>query len=288
MSKTIIQSILFKSNLKGLRIHKLNNDNIRFFEIPREIIKDIKDEKFINYSGVYFLISEDETSVYIGQTDNIHQRITEHNQTKDFSKILAFVSETNSFSRTFIDYIEWHYIDVVKKGDAWLLSNVQQRDKKPNVNDFEEPLLKSIISSIDDLLFFIGIEFNREVKTIKKQNIFKCKDSSAIYQDGKIIILKNSILPSVADKIEKINKDNKYYDEQYKTFTSMQLHLEELVEKNKAVFLEEQKAFKLLVDVNFGSPSYSCNFAKGYYAVNGWEEWKNELGETLSKVFRSK
>ncbi|MGL4183958.1 MAG: GIY-YIG nuclease family protein [Metamycoplasmataceae bacterium] len=288
MSKTIIQSILFKSNLKGLRIHKLNNDNIRFFEIPREIIKDIKEEKFISNSGVYFLLSEDENSVYIGQTDNIYQRILEHNQTKEFSKILVFVSESNNFSRTFIDYIEWYYIDVVKKGDAWLLSNIQQRDKKPNVNDFEEPLLKSIISSIDDLLFFIGIEFNREVKTIKKQNIFKCKDASAIYQDGKMIILKNSILPSVADKIEKINKDNKYYDEQIKIFTSMQLYLENLVEKNKAILIEEKNAFKLLVDINFGSPSYSCNFAKGYYSVNGWDEWKNELGESLNKVYRLK
>ncbi|MGL5438669.1 MAG: GIY-YIG nuclease family protein [Metamycoplasmataceae bacterium] len=292
MSKTAtIQSTLYKSNPRGLRIHEKGIDILYFFEIPREIIKEIKNQPNINNSGVYFLLSENHEIIYIGQTDNIHQRITEHNQTKEFSKILAFVSKTNSFSRTDIDYLEWHYINEIKKAGIEIsskLSNKQKRDKKPNVSNHEEGKLKEIISSIDDLLFFIGIEINREVKTIKKENIFICNDSLAIYEEGKIIILKDSIIPSVADKIEKLNKDNKYYDEQFKIFTSIQLRLEELVKENKAVFLKEKNAFKLLVDVDFGSPTTAGNFAKGQYAASGWEEWKNESGETLNKVYRSK
>lgn len=40
----IISTILNMSHAKGLKIHKLNNGNIRCFEIPRNLIKSSKEE----------------------------------------------------------------------------------------------------------------------------------------------------------------------------------------------------------------------------------------------------
>lgn len=108
----ILWTIVAMDKLKGFKIHKLNNDNLKCFEIPRNLIHAIKEVNTINNAGIYFLISEEENSLYVGQTDNILNRINNHNREdkKEFNKIIAFITDNNGFSRTSIDYLEWYYI----------------------------------------------------------------------------------------------------------------------------------------------------------------------------------
>lgn len=83
------------NDLKGLKIHKLNNNNIRCIEIPRNLLKQISDIDLINNSGIYFLHDLDSRSLYVGQTDDLLKRFLDHNKKKDFEKIIAFTVETN-------------------------------------------------------------------------------------------------------------------------------------------------------------------------------------------------
>jgi hypothetical protein len=106
MKKVVLQTIVDMDQLKGFKIHKLNNGNLKCFEIPRNLIKFTKDINNIENSGIYFLINEDDNGLYVGQTDNIYNRINEHNRNKEFNKVLALVTDNNNLSRTFIDYLE--------------------------------------------------------------------------------------------------------------------------------------------------------------------------------------
>ena len=73
--------------LKGFKVHRLNNNDIRCLEIPRNLIRSIKNEKNINNSGIYFLINDDNNSLYVGQATDILNRLTDHNrEEKDFTK----------------------------------------------------------------------------------------------------------------------------------------------------------------------------------------------------------
>lgn len=124
--------------------------------------------------------------------------------------------------------------------------NSQPRDKKPTISEFEEPLLLDLISSIDILLFCNGISF--EVKQIKNKEIFSCNKAKAIFEDGQLIILADSILPNIDERKDKINPDNNYYKEQIKNFESMISQFEEwesqgVVEKNN------DDDYKVLIDL---------------------------------------
>lgn len=286
MNKVVLQTILDMDKLKGFKIHKLDNDNLKCFEIPRNLIRGIKDVSTINNAGIYFLISEEENSLYVGQTDNILNRINDHNreEKKEFNKIIAFVNDNNSFSRTFIDYLEWHYISELKKGNSWKFMNAQLRDKKPNVSEFEEPTLIKMISEIDTLLFCTGITINANKSSSKRNNIFICNKAKGVFENGKITILAGSFLPDVTPKLNNLKPDNTYFEEQKNIFSEMIRQMQDW-EKEEVVCRVDDE-YKVLIDIKSFSPSKSGNIARGFYAVNGWVEWKNEKGETLDQVYR--
>lgn len=162
LKQTIINTIIYIDDLKGLKIHKLNNNNIRCVEIPRNLLKQISDINLINNSGIYFLHNLNSQSLYVGQTEDLLRRFLDHNKTKDFDKIIAFSVENNDWSRTYIDYLEWHYINQIKKQDFWILNNDQHCEKKPNISQFEEPMLWDLIDNIDILLFANNVDFNNK------------------------------------------------------------------------------------------------------------------------------
>lgn len=77
--------------------------------------------------------------------------------------------------------------------------NDQLREKKPIINKFEESLLLDLISCIDILLFHNGITFETKQKN-ESMEIFSCNKAKAIFENGKLTILSDSILPSVKEK----------------------------------------------------------------------------------------
>lgn len=66
--------------MKGFKIHKLNNGNLKCLEVPRDLIKFVKDQTNITNSSIYFLIDEENNGLYVGQTDNFFKRMNEHNR----------------------------------------------------------------------------------------------------------------------------------------------------------------------------------------------------------------
>jgi len=280
MKKIILQTIVDIDQLKGFKIHKFNNRNLSCFEIPRNLIKFIKNITNIENSGIYFLINEDNNGLYVGQTDNIYNRINDHNRGgKEFNKVLCFVTDNNNLSKTLIDYLEWHYIAKLKKGNSWRVMNEQQRDKKPNVNEFEEIILLDIITDIDILLFCNSISFHTD-----KSTIFKNRKAKAIFEEGKLTILAGSILPSLDSKKDNIKADNTYYKEQIKNVNDMLIQFHHW--EQEGVVVKSDDGFKVLIDIKLWSPSKASNYARGLYATSGWQDWKNDEGQTLDDVYR--
>jgi hypothetical protein len=103
--------------------------------------------------------------------------------------------------------------------------NKDERNKKPNVTKFEEIKLLNLISDIDILLFCAGITLT-ETKNINKSNeVFSCNKAKSIFENGKITILSDSVLPLITGKKEKMDVNTNYYNENYKTLQSMENEL---------------------------------------------------------------
>lgn len=129
------------------------------------------------------------------------------------TKIIAFIHDSNNFSRTYIDYFEWYYISELKKSNSLISMNDQDKEK-PRV-------LK------------------------RQEEIFFCKNAKAIFENGKLTILADSILPIVNDKV--LGEGNIYYAEQTKIIKSMINQFQEW-EKDEMI-IKSEDGYKVLTNI---------------------------------------
>ena len=127
--KYIIKSII-DSQLKGFKTHQLNSKNLKCFTIPRNLIKNLMTIEDCNNSGIYFMANNYDKSLYVGQTDNLSNKLTDHNGNKEFEIAIALTTENNSFSKTHIDYLEYWYISEIKNKiiEYWWISTKEIED----------------------------------------------------------------------------------------------------------------------------------------------------------------
>ena len=281
--KYIVKSII-DSKLKGLKTHQLNSENLKCFTIPRNLIKHLSDIEDCSNSGIYFLVNSTEHSLYVGQTDNLASRLADHNRTKDFDMAIALTTETNSFSKTHIDYLEYWYISEIKKQNYWNLVNLDERNRKPNINEYDEIELNDIIKNIDILLSFLDISFD-DIK-LTTETEFYFKQAKAIYSNGEFIILKGSILHNFSDSLlENLDKDHKSHEFQKISIMRSLIVEEELKKQNKLKIINDNQ-LEALADIKVNSPSEGAKLVYGSHSRNGWTDWKNKDRKTLDDVYR--
>ncbi|MGL5246306.1 MAG: GIY-YIG nuclease family protein [Mycoplasmoidaceae bacterium] len=146
----------------GIRINTFNY--CICFHVPRKSIKKLRQNiNDVNNYGIYFLVNRRERIVYIGQSDNIYNRLLQHNRKKiTFSEAYAITYENNKLSKTFIDYLEYYYINKFNNGDGWKIENEQERLKTPNLVDSEEKKINRMIDDINFLLAFVDLHAERK------------------------------------------------------------------------------------------------------------------------------
>ena len=150
-------------SVTGIRVNNFNY--FICFHVPRKSIKKLRSNiKGIENYGIYFLVNKKDKSLYIGQSDNIYSRLLQHNRKfkESFTEAYGITSENNKLSKTFIDYLEYYYINKFNDGDGWKMYNIQERLKTPNLVDSEEKKVNRMIETINLLLAFVDLHSERK------------------------------------------------------------------------------------------------------------------------------
>ncbi len=250
------------------------------YKIPRNKLKNASKLKYINNTGVYILIGDgEETSkkiAYIGEAEDIHTRLEQHNRNKDFwNECIVFMSENNSLNKAHIKYIEHElYIQstdvnryIVKNDSTPTKSSLDSADEI-KARKFIEKV--KVISSVLGYRLFDELISKDEKLTEDNENILYLQYKGAtmgraIATDEGIVILKGSqitddIKPSVSPTLEKyILKERSSADIENGVFINNHL-------------------------VN--SPSMACAILLGSNR-NGRTDWKNKDGKTLKEIQES-
>ena len=118
MSGKTISLYLVNGNPNGIICAYLSNWTGQAIKIPRNLLENSKMRNEINRIGVYFLFgfseeNPDEHIVYIGESDNIYNRLVQH--TKDEEKLfwieaIAFSSKDDNLTKGHIKYLEYKLI----------------------------------------------------------------------------------------------------------------------------------------------------------------------------------
>jgi predicted GIY-YIG superfamily endonuclease len=307
-SAKTIQIYLPKGNPRGLRLAEMTTRTVRLIEIPRIHINDFFEMPEANQVGLYFLVGDSDSSdkplLYIGQTGDLKRRLSQHNEKDFWTRAFVMLSTNNSMTQTHALYMEHKAIATAIDVGRYEIKNANTGNRPhtpdPLKADCEElfytldvllstlgqPIFESLgiadktvgmteSLSIVDTKTTINIEMApKQILPIQpKPMLFYCKikdaDAQGYYDDDGFVVLAGSIicqketrsLPVITSRLR-----------------------EELFASGKLIIINE-KNYKLTENQLFKTPSGAGQIVSGR-SSNGWIEWKNASGQTLSSIYR--
>ena len=265
-------------NASGLKIFKEIGTALTGFYFKRSYLPNVlKEENSSNYA-IYFLFddSDNDPIVYIGQSTNGSIRIKDHVKKKEFwSFCIMVVSDNNSFDKSAIDYLEYHFIHKFKN-TVYKLENIDNRNTQPLVNVFQKSTYDNYCNQIEFMLEANGIDFLEKKNSKEKDFQFfeasKGIKSKLYVKDDVFFLTKDSISSMPIESSKEWNDDGRFYKNHSYRFN-------ELIIDGKAKTIENNPSKAILLeDIPFKSPSAAAEITSGY-AENGWLFWKglNEI-----------
>lgn len=288
MSRGItITNYLVDGNPEGIVFAYVSNWSGQAIKIPRNSFAEAKNLNELNRPGVYYLIGAEEDKpeeqlVYIGEANNLSERLTAHirDEKKSFFElIISFSSKDENLSVSHTKYLEAKIIQETTEKSGFTLTN-RKEGNKVNLSKMVKDEMDTYFDNMKILLPSMGYDFFKPQLTNIKQNL-KNKDenlyleastitaSSRLTANG-IVILKGSLMKdsetdSLSPNYSRIRKDL----------------IEKEIVKNTDKGLEFQREYE------FTSPSQAGAVILGY-SVNGRTFWKNKNGKTLKQIEEEK
>lgn len=269
MAKTVTYYYPNEDNPSSMKVFQDRGSQIRGFYFKRDYLKEISLEVYANNYAVYFLFSDDSQDslekIYIGQSKQGAGRINNHFNNKDFwNYCIMFVSDNNVFDANAIDYMEYYFIDLMKKSSLYTMDNKAMRKDEPNLSNFDKTTYLSYIKQIEFLLKAEGINLiENEKKVWSKYYEPKRKNYLAriYFQDGNFIVEKDSIILRPKPKLKTWSDNGKLYEK-------LNERIDQLLSDSKLESID-QVTYRTLVKIPFSSVSGAAQFISGS-AQNGW------------------
>jgi hypothetical protein len=295
-----IRIYLKDGTVTGIKFGEVVNQTIQSISCPRLRISELNSYSDAKRPGVYFLFGQDEESnepkAYIGEAENVYDRLQNHIANKDFwNEVILFVSKDENLTKSHVKYLESRLIQIAFSIKRYKIENYNQSQLSslpPADRDAMEEFLiyiKLLIGVLGHKLLEEVVFFEKKVFDIKgtpdisevsnelSQNynlkLFLSMSgikASAIQTNEGIVVLKGS----QAAKEYTNSLGFGYRELREKLIQSLQLTYND----NKYVFQE---------NVLFDSPSAAAAIIMGY-STNGRVNWKDETGKTLKEIEEGK
>jgi hypothetical protein len=235
---------------------------------PRPLLSQLIERSELERGGVYILVGDDPRSsskqeVYIGHSDNLSERLRNHNYgDKDFwSTTVVIIDQSRNLTSSHTKYLESRMIELTSLADIATLHSSQD-SKRPNLPESDTSDTEAFLMGIQLLLPVLGFSFM--VQTPKSSNrdpVFQYTggDFDALAQElnGSFVVLKDSRFRA-ADPAPSISLGNR-------ELRSELIRHGKLVNSNGYLFLTD--------NLKFSSPSAAASVISGN-SVNGRVAWK--------------
>lgn len=292
MQRTIT-TFLIDGTLDGVQNIFDENGTCELYVIPRTRLDYINSDEQLALPALYILLGTDDKErnlAYIGETESFRERVKHHDKNKTFwSKALVFVSKYAVINKANVQYLEYLALKQAKTTDSFELHENKQTPKCPHLAKHHKAPIDSIFQEVKFITQFAGcniFEPKKEMKLMKSvpisiqpsssvedMNLFYIKgrgaDAQGYYLDhNRFTILKGSIIAKGATNSYQGCSSNK----------EREVFLKDYVKSENELLVLQQ-------DFQAQSPSQAASFCVGS-SINGWDSWKNEIGQSLAHVYR--
>lgn len=168
-----IKLFLVDGSINSILTAEIINWTGHVLSAPRTKLLDLIQREECARTGIYFLVGQDPEdslpSVYIGESDDVANRLKQHNRTeeaggKDFwEKVCLVTGKDQNITKTHIKYLESRLIDIAKRSGQCLLKNgtahFYNRLPESDTADMEY-----FLEQIQVVLPVLGYTFLKEMK----------------------------------------------------------------------------------------------------------------------------
>lgn len=272
-----IQIFLPTGDPSGIRVAEVTTSIIRLIEVPRSQISEFLKMPEARQVGLYFLVGGDKKDeVYIGQTGEVGNRLSQHNkdEKKDWERALVLVSLTNNLTQTHVLYLESISIEKARSCSRFdvVNGNGGQRPHTPVPLKADCDEIHDVGSLLLATLGYPMFEPLIEPYQAQQEQMLYCTragvESSGYYTNEGLVVLKGSKAP---------------FSPKRKTNARAIALRDELMEKG--VLTRHGDYFEFQKDYLFPTPSGASGFLV-LASSNGWLDWKTQSGQTLDEYHR--
>jgi hypothetical protein len=275
-----IKLFLIDGDTNGRLTCELSNWTGKAYKVPRNLIKICTDRPEIQTTGVYILLNKsadlsEKGQLYIGEAENIFNRLTQHVKEKDFwNEAIIFISKDDNLNKAHIKYLENRLHDIAFSANRYELIN-NQKPTQSSVSESDKAEMEEFLANILTLVSTLGYNAFEKIRQAdtkvlpdKEEDLFYITAARGANGIGKttsegFVVFENS---QVADPIT-----NSYP----KTIQKLR---DALIAEG--VIVKEKDKLILKRDYLFSSSSSGAMIIMGRSA-NGLTEWKMKSGKTL-------
>ncbi len=280
MAKVVtIQTISDDPN--GIKIIGLGAKSLKTFVVPRSMVSEIKNRDDANTPGVYFLFGENEagSTVYIGQSANIINRINDHDRGK--SDELWNIAVLFSLETIYIRYLEDNAVRQAKEAKRYDVKNIAGAPGE-KINESQRIIGEEYFEDMKFILGILGYPlFQDSPKEKQAEEVYFIEDANNKDAMGRGSLLPNQEFIVFKDSLARV-KETKGFIEHVRSSVALR---SQLVSEGVLKILENGKSYIFTKDYVFSSPSAAADVVVAR-ACNGWTGWKNKEGKTLDENTR--
>lgn len=278
MPSATIKIFLVHGDPKRLRTAELSNWTGKAVAGPRSEFDGVLTREESDSSGVYFLTGADPESgrpaIYVGEAENIRDRIKAHLEKDFWNQIIYFTSKDENLTKAHIRYLEGKLIDQARKSGRAVVTNGQSSGARLPESDRED--MEIFLEKINQLLPVLGVELlvPAAAKAVgeseQKKLLCEIKGAKAeghLSPSG-FVVLKGS-QAVLADRAS---------SQKWPWAMNMRQRL-----KEEGVLQPQGNYLVFTRDAEFTSPSSAAAVIHGGHA-NGLTAWKDKSGKTLKEI----
>ena len=274
-----IELFLANGTADSLITAELSNWNGKAIKIPRVEVADCKRED-IRGAGVYFLFCHDDVedvdSVYIGEAENVHERLVQH--LRDFNAYkekyewnTAVIFLGRDLNKALIRYLENNLVEQARKCNRYEVLTK---------NTYKNTVLKeSQIAAMDEFIDNVKILINalgyKVLEPSRKKAVNTNSENELLYLttgsvNAKGMVTVEGFLVLAGSLVNEKTSE--------KSLSKGMVKL-----RRKHFDAGKVKELKTAEDILFSSSSAAADFVTGY-SVSGPQTWKNKAGKTLKEI----
>ncbi|MCS6885516.1 MAG: GIY-YIG nuclease family protein [Acidobacteriota bacterium] len=260
---------------EGLRIIEKSNWTGQGLIFPRVLLPDVKRREEIKRTGVYILWGPSESSqlprVYIGQGDDVLQRIEQHARQKDFwTHAAVFTSKDLNLNRAHVQYIEARLVVLASEAKRAELDN-SNSPQEPSLSEADRADAEAFLQDMLLCLPLVGANFFEKAKPgpkSKKDLFIRGKGIEARGVDG----IEGFTVRAGSQAVKDASPSTHAYLREMRATLIQQ-----------GVLVDKGRFYEFAQDYVFSSPSMAAGVVLGRNA-NGRIEWKDTRGRTLKEI----